>query len=188
MKKTGFFGLAIAIALVATLNAQDSRPATPPKAAKKDYNFKLNDTKGKEHDTAALKDKLIVLEWTESGCPAVIPHYRSGSMQKLAEKYAAKGVQWFGVCSTGKQTADGLNKFIEKYSVKHTILTDFDGDVGKKFRAARTPQMFIMKNGVILYQGAIDDQEKDGVNYVAKALDELLAGKEVSTPKTKPYG
>lgn len=25
-------------------------------------------------------------------------------------------------------------------------------------------------------------------NYVAKALDELLAGSNVTTPKTKPYG
>ena len=41
--------------------------------------------------------------------------------------------------------------------------------------------------------GAIDDDKSaEGgnakVNFVAKALDEVTAGKPVSTPETKPYG
>ncbi|MEM7165758.1 MAG: redoxin family protein [Planctomycetota bacterium] len=188
MKKVGFLGLAIALAMIAGLNAQDSRPSSRPKAATSGHVVKLTDITGKKHDTSKMKDQYIVLEWTESGCPAVIPHYRSGSMQKLAAKYMEKGVAWYGVCSTGRQTKEGLQKFVEKYKVKHPILTDFDGRVGKMFKAARTPHMFILKNGEILYQGAIDDREDGGVNYVAKALDELLAGKDVSTPKTRPYG
>ena len=190
MKKIGFLGFAIAIALVAGLEAQDSRPTSRPKSEKSasKYAIKLNDSSGAAHDTEKLKDTYIVLEWMSATCPAVIPHYRSGRMQKLSAKYTEKGVKWFGVCSTGRQNNEGLQAFIAKYKVKHPILTDFDGKVGKKFGAKRTPQMFILKNGKILYQGAIDDRTEDGVNYVAKALDELLAGKEVSTPKTRPYG
>ena len=45
----------------------------------------------------------------------------------------------------------------------------------------------ILKNGKVLYQGAFDNR-RSGENYVKKALDELLANKEVSTPRTKPYG
>ena len=43
--------------------------------------------------------------------------------------------------------------------------------------------------------GAIDsiptsdqDDLKDAKNYVAAALDEILAGKEVSMTKSRPYG
>jgi hypothetical protein len=54
--------------------------------------------------------------------------------------------------------------------------------------------MFIIdKSGNLAYMGAIDNDpegtKKDGkVNYVQKALDELLAGQTVSEPKTKQYG
>jgi hypothetical protein len=44
----------------------------------------------------------------------------------------------------------------------------------------------IDKTGKLLYNGAIDDKGK--TNYVAAALDEVLAGKAVSKPKTEPYG
>ena len=55
--------------------------------------------------------------------------------------------------------------------------------------------MFVIdKAGKVVYSGAIDN-DRDGnktgadeVNYVAKALDEVLAGKSVSTPETAAYG
>ena len=59
---------------------------------------------------------------------------------------------------------------------------------------AEMPHLYVIKNGKKLYEGAIDNDARgrkaDGerVNYVSKALDELLAGKKVSTSYTKPYG
>ena len=75
-------------------------------------------------------------------------------------------------------------------------LVDTDGKVGKAFGARTTPNMFVIdKNGDLAYQGAIDSDDsvkqeaiKDSKNYVAQALDELLAGKPVSEPTTEPYG
>ena len=60
--------------------------------------------------------------------------------------------------------------------------------------AQSTPHMFIIdKDGKIAYQGGIDndprgDKGSERVNYVAKALDELTAGKPVSEPETAHYG
>ena len=49
--------------------------------------------------------------------------------------------------------------------------------------------------GILQYQGAIDSTRstdaadiKTSQNYVASALDELAAGKPVSTKDTKAYG
>jgi hypothetical protein len=49
--------------------------------------------------------------------------------------------------------------------------------------------------GVLVYHGAIDDKKSTNPgdiagakNYVAAALNEVLAGKPVSTSKTDPYG
>jgi hypothetical protein len=47
---------------------------------------------------------------------------------------------------------------------------------------------------MIAYQGAIDDESsvfadpRKSKNYVREALDALLAGNEVPTTATKPYG
>jgi len=45
----------------------------------------------------------------------------------------------------------------------------------------------------LVYQGAIDDDPKgvkngNALNYVDKALGEIIAGKPVSMSQTKPYG
>ena len=56
--------------------------------------------------------------------------------------------------------------------------------------------MFVIdKDGTIAYDGAIDNaplgKQEPGagtVNYVDKALSELLAGQKVSLPNTPPYG
>ena len=49
--------------------------------------------------------------------------------------------------------------------------------------------------GKVVYNGAIDDNRsanpddvKGAKNFVAVALDEMKAGKPVSTPSTTPYG
>lgn len=154
----------------------------------KTLSFELKDTEGKTHKLADMKDKLVVLEWFEPKCPAVVPHYRSKKMQKLAATYKEKGVVWLAVCSTGAQSVEGLKKFTTEHGVKHAVLTDFDGKVGRMFGAKTTPHMFVLKNGKVVYQGAIDEGRRGDKNFVAQALDELLAGKEVSTPKTRPYG
>jgi hypothetical protein len=53
----------------------------------------------------------------------------------------------------------------------------------------------IDSNAVLVYHGAIDDKKSPdpadipgATNYVTKALDEVLAGKPVSTPSTEAYG
>lgn len=187
MKK--LIAIVLGIALVGgVVAAQDGSKGSKDKSKKLD--FTLKDLDGKSHKLSDLKDKYVVLEWTESGCPAVRPHYskkNAKNIQGIVKKYADKDVVWLAVCSTARNTVQGLKNFRSEFEVKHPILTDFSGKVGKLFGAKRTPHMFVLKNGEVLYQGAIDDR-KSGKNYVTAALDELIAGKAVSTPRTRPYG
>ena len=81
----------------------------------------------------------------------------------------------------------------EKYNFPY--LQDADQTVGKHFGAAHTPEAFIIwkENGkyVIKYEGAIDDNGEDAskaLPFVANAVDQLLAGKTVSNPKTDSFG
>ena len=164
--------------------------------------FTLKDTKGKTWNSKDLKGKIVVLEWFNHGCPFVKKHYESNNMQKLQKKYTGKGVAWLCVCSSapGKQgsasAADHEKAFKDKGAAPSAVLLDENGKVGQAYGAKTTPHMFIIdKKGVLAYAGAIDD--KPGVdkaevaqakNYVGTALDELLAGKPVTTAVTKSYG
>ena len=67
--------------------------------------------------------------------------------------------------------------------------------MGRLYGAKTTPHMFVVDaSGNIAYQGAIDDSSlpmgdpKKARNFVRQAVNDLLAGRAVTTPETKPYG
>ena len=165
-------------------------------------NFKLVDSNGKEHSLSDFKGKLVVLEWINFDCPFVQKHYNSKNMQSLQLKYTKQDVIWLTVCSSteGKQgnfTNDEINSRSKKHNAKFTAyLIDANGKVGKMYGAKTTPHMYIInKDGKLVYAGGIDDKAstdlediKGAKNYVSLALDELLAGKNVSVQSSKPYG
>lgn len=164
--------------------------------------FKLSDMNGKEISLSQFNGKPIVLEWLNYGCPFVKKHYGASNMQKLQSTYVQKGVTWISISSSGPgregymSAAEALTATAEHAAHPTTVALDPDGKVGKIYGARTTPHMFVIdQNGVLVYAGAIDDQpsaDPDSImeakNYVAAALDELLAGKTVSVASSDPYG
>jgi len=164
--------------------------------------FTLPDSNGKDHSLSEYKGKIVVLEWLNHGCPFVKKHYNSGNMQKLQKTYTEKGVIWFSIISSapGKQgyctpeEASEITK--QKKAYPTAVLLDPDGDVGKLYGAKTTPHMFIINSdGMLVYNGAIDDIRSTKIediskakNYAQIALDEVMAGKEVSIQTSQPYG
>ncbi len=165
-------------------------------------NFKLMDSNGKEHSLNDFKEKIVVLEWINYECPFVKKHYNSKNMQTLQEKYTKAGIVWLTICSSaeskqGNFSNDEINSRSKKHGAKFTAyLVDADGKVGKMYGAKTTPHMYIIdKTGKLVYAGGIDDKAstdiadiKSAKNFVSSALDELLAGKNVSLQSSKPYG
>lgn len=164
--------------------------------------FTATDSNGKSHSLSDYKGKVVVLEWLNHDCPFVVKHYNSGNMQKLQKTCAEKGVVWFSIISSapGKQgycTPEEANELAEqKKAFPAAVLLDPDGVVGKLYDAKTTPHMYIINSdGVLVYNGGIDDIRSANVddiakakNYVQLALDEVLAGKEVSVKTSRPYG
>ncbi|MEK6703706.1 MAG: thioredoxin family protein [Planctomycetota bacterium] len=162
--------------------------------------FVLNDTDGKEHKLADLtKDgKIVVLFWFNSECPYVVKHFNeSKTFNDLAAKYKDKKVVVMAVNSNAADSqGSGLetNKKVKKdWSMDYPILLDATGATGKAYGAKNTPATYVIAaDGTLAYAGAIDDDSGDQkpgkTNYAAKAVDELLAGKKVTTSTTKPYG
>jgi hypothetical protein len=75
-------------------------------------------------------------------------------------------------------------------------LLDPVGAIGHAYDAKTTPQMVVINpQGVVIYDGAIDNRPTDDLkdiagatNYVNLALSQALAGKPVDTAATRPYG
>ncbi len=156
--------------------------------------FTLADTAGNEVSLSDFEGKIVVLEWLNPDCPFVQRHYKAGTMKDLAAKYEGEGVVWLTINSTNYMDAAANAKFKADNGLPYTILVDQSGDVGHLYDAVTTPHMYIIDgNGTLVYIGAIDDDprgntEEPAVNYVALALDEVLAGQAVTTAETKPYG
>ncbi|MCB9880385.1 MAG: redoxin domain-containing protein [Planctomycetes bacterium] len=75
---------------------------------------------------------------------------------------------------------------------EHEALVDHGNTVSTLFGARTTPHCFVIDaKGVLRYAGALDGYAQDKKNpeaYVKNAIDALLAGKDVETTSTRPYG
>jgi peroxiredoxin len=187
--------LTLAVSLAATAafaNAPAGQPAP---------DFTVTDLSGKPAKLSDYKGRTVVLEWTNFGCPFVQKHYRSGNMQALQKKYGSD-VVWLAVNSTSRSSSDwtepaALTKELADFGASPSrYLVDEPGSVGRAYGARTTPHMYIIDaSGKVVYNGAIDDKRstnpedvKGAKNYVVAALEEIKAGKPVTTASTTPYG
>ena len=156
--------------------------------------FTLADSAGNQVSLSDFEGKIVALEWLNPDCPFVQRHYKAGTMKRLAAKYGDNGVVWLTINSTNYMDAAANAKFKAENDLPYTILVDQSGKAGHLYGAKTTPHMYIIDGaGTVVYIGAIDDDPRGNkgeptVNYVSVALDEVLAGKSVTTAETKPYG
>ncbi|MAH05693.1 MAG: redoxin domain-containing protein [Pseudomonadota bacterium] len=198
--KRYFFALFACIGLV--LSASNAPAQAEAVIGKTAPDFKALDTYNNPISLDMLNGKIVVLEWTNNGCPYVRKHYDDGHMQKLQKDLAGEDLVWISVISSapGKQgymdakTANAT-ALSEKAQPTHIIL-DPTGEMGKAYGAKTTPHMYVIdKDGKLAYQGAIDSHPtfrtrgmEDAQNYVVSAVKELRAGQPVTTSETQPYG
>lgn len=152
--------------------------------------FDLKDQTGTAHSLSQYRGKVVVLEWTNPTCPFVVKHYERDTMTQLAAAHPS--VVWLTINSS-HYTTDTKNKaWAQREGVRY-VLNDASGEVGRRYGAKTTPQMFVINaEGVLVYQGAIDDNphfdDRQSVNYVAEALKDLAAKRPVQNSETRPYG
>lgn len=197
MIRTLFLSALAVFALLGAMPAQAALSIGQPAP-----DFTGTDSNGKTHKLSDYKGKIVVLEWTNPGCPFVMKHYDAGNMQKLQAEATSKGVIWLSVNSSaegkeGSQTGEEANKYSAEKGAKATArILDPTGEIGHLYSAKTTPHMFVIdKDGNLVYEGAIDSDDsfkpeaiESATNYVTAALTALEEGKPVAKPQTKPYG
>lgn len=163
--------------------------------------FTATDINGKTIKLSDYKGKIVVLESYNLDCPFCANHFKSGAAQELQGKLTAKGVVWLLVNSVNanhashRSAADAKKEWKEQNILATAWLDDSDGKIGHLYGMKTTPHMFVInKDGVLVYDGAIDDQPtpkhdaRAARNYVKEAVNNLIEGKSVATASTKPYG
>lgn len=163
--------------------------------------FTGKDITGKTHRLSDYQGKIVVLEAYNYDCPFCANHYKTGAMQKLQEATVSKGVIWLVVNSVhaghpSYRKPDAARKEFGDLGMKATAwIDDSSGAIGKQYGMKTTPHLFVInQQGVLVYQGAIDDRAassgdpRTARNHVKAAIEALLVGKPVPTAETQPYG
>ena len=163
-------------------------------------NFKLKSVSNK---TIALSDfknaKGFMVVFTCNKCP--MANFYTDRLNNLNLKYKDKGFPLLVINSMdtlvyAEESFAMMQKKARKNNFNFPYLQDKDQKIAKQLKASHTPQAFvIVKNKLgkydIKYSGAIDDNAGDASKANANlqnAVNELVAGKNVSQPTTESFG
>jgi cytochrome oxidase Cu insertion factor (SCO1/SenC/PrrC family) len=159
--------------------------------------IKMKNTDGKEvsFNDAKGKNGLLVM-FSCNTCPVVIKN-QSRTIEVC--KYAMDKRIGVIVLNSNEANRDGADSFEEmkgyakeqNYSWNYAV--DNNSAMADAFGANRTPECFLFdKNEKLIYHGAIDDNPNNAgsVNrrHLMTAMDETLAGKEISQKQSRSVG
>ncbi|WP_254157626.1 thioredoxin family protein [Chryseosolibacter indicus] len=162
--------------------------------------FHLKNVDGKMISLADFESaKGIILIFDCNTCP----YSRSYNQRiiDLNKKYATKGFPVVAINSNDPLSSPGdsfeeMVRIAKEKKYDFPYLIDEGQQVAKSFGATNTPHVFVLKkegdNFKVAYIGAIDNNVRDASQadkkYVEDAVEALIAGKSITTSKTKAVG
>ncbi len=129
--------------------------------------YQLQDLDGRPVTLAALKGKVVWLNFFASWCPPC--QQETPILRSLADTYRDRGLEVVGV-SVQETTATDVKAYADRYRLRYTIGFDGSGHVLRAYRVFALPtQFFVDVDGVIrqVVSGPVDEQG-------AKALIEAM--------------
>lgn len=164
---------------------------------KKAPDFKVPATDGKTYSLADFAEaKALVVFFTCNHCPFVL-----GSdevTRATADRFRGKGVAFIGINSNSEHThpEDDFVHMVERMKQHHfpwIYARDKSQDVAKAYGALRTPHFYVFnQERKLVYTGRGLDNPRNSaestINDLDRTLEEVLAGRPVSTPATNPIG
>lgn len=155
----------------------------------------LQGVDGKKYSLSTFDDKqIVILLFMANRCPTARVY--TDRMKKIQSEYGPKSVQLVGINSDSQYffSDEALSKMIgvaDERNYNFPYLKDEDQSVAKKYGALVTLHAFVLDNQRRLrYRGRVDDSRdasKVTTNDLRNALDDLLEGREVKTPETRPF-
>jgi len=159
--------------------------------------FKLQATNGKTYSLDDFKtSRTLVVFFTCNHCPFV-----SGSdevTRATALRFKDEGVAFIGINSNSENTnqEDDFSNMVKRMNEQGfpwVYVRDKSQDVARAYGALRTPHFFVFnEERRLVYTGRGVDNPRNTAemttNDLERALEEVVAGKQVSIPLTNPIG
>lgn len=160
-------------------------------------NFDLPSIDGKKYSNSSFNDKkALIIIFSCNHCPYVQAY--ENRIMAIQKDYDAKGVSVLAINSNDavKYPEDSFEEMKKRTDLKKfnfIYLRDEDQSAAISFDAAHTPEIFLFNEvRKLAYHGKIDDnwqeEQKVKTKYLRDALDDLLAGREISIPETYSIG
>lgn len=158
-------------------------------------NFRLLDQDGKSHELHQLSGKKAVVVMIQgNGCPIV--RQALPALAEVRARYQSQGVEFLLLNSNLQDTRELTAKEAAEFKIDFPILLDGSQHTGEQLGVVRTSEVFVIdpKDWQLKYRGPMDDrlsyerQRPAKNHYLTDALDEMLAGKPVTTPHAEGVG
>lgn len=156
----------------------------------------LKDVEGVGHGAVADGSrKATVLFFVLTDCP--ISNQFAPEINRICDEYEPRGVGCFLVYVDPEKTDDEVRAHASEYGHSRPAIHDLDRSLTAKAGATITPEAAVFSSqGEMLYRGRINNlyaslgkaRRRPTEHDLRRALDEILAGKPVSTPRTQAVG
>ena len=153
-------------------------------------------TDGKRYGLSSFDDRrLLAVVFSSNRCPTVKAY--EGRLRSFHTQYATRGVQLLAVNSNSPylypdESYERMVKFARDSGYQFPYVVDEDQRVARAFGASRTFHVFMLdEDRRLRYRGRFDDsrlEERVTSHDLRDAVDDLLAGRGVSVPITRPFG
>lgn len=143
----------------------------------------------------AGRASAVVLLFVAVDCP--ISNGYAPEINRICKQYEDKGVTFYLVYPAADLTSANAKRHMADFALNCPAIIDAQHQLAKKVGATITPEAVVIgKDQAVLYRGRIDDhfisvgksRYEATTHDLRVALDEVLAGKAVSVPRTKAIG
>ena len=159
--------------------------------------LKLKDISGKDISIKEVKKEHgVLVMFSCNTCPFVI---KNQQRTIAAGEYAKKNNIGFIVLNSNEaqrssdDSYDAMKTYAKQQKYDWSYVVDKNNAVADAFGANRTPECYLFdKNLKLVYHGAIDDNPSDPSNvtrnHLEQAINEMVAGKEVTVKESRSVG
>ncbi len=157
--------------------------------------FELPDTDGMPVALAGGAAPATVVVFTCNHCPYALAWHER--LDEVARDYAEQGVRFLAINPNDaerypRDSLDAMRARVARGEFSTPYLRDDTQEVARAWGAKVTPDVFVLDSDLrVAYRGAPDADHGDDslrAGWLRAALDDVLAGRPVARPETRPVG
>ena len=174
---------AVVVALFLPACSEQTRPLRPALV-----------TDLQQHPVDPLAGPLpVVLYFVRTDCP--VSNRYAPAIQKLSSRFTGR-VRFYSVFVAPDETGASVQRYMKEYDLPTTPLLDPQHQLVAEIGATVTPEAAVLTGRKLVYRGRINDRyrvlgkarPRATQHDLADAIDAVLAGRPVETPRTKAVG